>query len=404
MARPANAVVQKLAYLGVMNAREADIVIVGGGPVGIYLGCLLIQNGISCYIVEQRVTPSNHTRSIGIHPPGLECLAEVGIADELISEGVSVSEGVAYTNNRILGTLSFTSCPPPYQFVLALPQYRTEQILEKRLNELDPSALIRGARVTVIEERSDGVSVTTVMEDETQDEAETRVFNASFVVGCDGKSSLVRQAARIDFPGKEYADTFLMGDFKDNTNLGDRAGIFLTEQGVVESFPLPAGVRRWVVKTDHLLEAGSPEILAGIVADRTEHRPDTTTCSMISPFTVSNYLAKRMAYGRVLLAGDAAHIVSPIGGQGMNLGWLDARCLHPILERAIGTEKGYESMFRAYSKSRRRAARIARRRSEFNMWMGRGGRHETMKHNGVQWILHSPLSRYFAQRFSMRGL
>ena len=231
-----------------MNNEDTDVIVVGGGPVGLFLGCLLLQDGISCRVLELTDRPSEHTRSIGIHPPALERLAEVGIADELIRKGIPITEGVAFANSKYLGTLTFEACPPPYKFVLSLPQFETEGVLERRLFELDGSALLRGMAVTNVSEIFDRMIVT------ASKKKRLVRFRADYVVGCDGKDSLVRKSAGIAFPGGEYADKFLMGDFDNTSDLGLRAGIFLTDSGVVESFPLPGGVRRWVVKTEKLLE------------------------------------------------------------------------------------------------------------------------------------------------------
>jgi len=381
-----------------MNASETDVVIVGGGPIGLFLGCLLFQNGISCIVLEKRWTPSEHTRSIGIHPPALERLAKIGIAAELTEKGIQVTEGVAFANSRYLGTLTFETCPPPFNFVLALPQFVTEGILERRLRELDSSALIRGVEVTDISENAHRVTVSA-----SQNERPMH-WHARYVVGCDGRDSKVRKSAGIAFAGGEYGDKFLMGDFDDTSDLGSRAGIFLTDFGVVESFPLPGEVRRWVVKTEDRLDNAAPEDLARMVRERTGREVNASTCSMISTFSVSHYLASRMAKGRILLAGDSAHIVSPIGGQGMNLGWLDAWAASVVLAQAIRNGEHWQHLFENYSRIRRRTATIVRRRAEFNMWLGRVNRLQSFKYTGVRRALASRSRNYFAKRFTMRGL
>lgn len=381
-----------------MNTNDTDVIIVGGGPVGLFLGCLLLQDGISCRILEHRNQPSEHTRSIGIHPPALERLTEIGIVDELIGEGIAVTDGVAFANSKYLGTLTFESCPPPYQFVLALPQFVTEGILERRLFELDGSALIRGVEVSGVAEDADAVIVTANQNDRSMR------WHARYVVGCDGRNSQVRKSIGIAFPGGEYVDKFLMGDFDDTSDLGSRAGIFLTDRGVIESFPLPGKVRRWVVKTDDLLENAAPEILTRMIRERTNREVAASTCSMISAFSVSHHLAARMAQERVLLAGDSAHVVSPIGGQGMNLGWMDAWEASVILAQAIRNGEHRDRMFENYSRERRRAARVVRKRAEFNMWMGRSSVSQKLKYASVKMALNTPLKNYFASRFTMRGL
>ncbi len=381
-----------------MNGKHTDVIIVGGGPVGLFLACLLLQKGVSCVILEQREEPSRHTRSLGIHPPALERLAEVGIAEELIERAVQISEGRAFSGPTVLGSMTFESCPPPYRFILALPQFITEAILEKRLKELDDSALLRGATVTEVFDSGGHVIVRAVL-----GEQEVR-YRSTYVVGCDGFNSQVRRSANIEFPGGKYTDTYVMGDFEDRSNLGSQAGIFLTKEGVVESIPLPGSVRRWVAKTKTLLEDASADTLAKIIQKRTGIQVRSQTCSMISAFSVYHHLATELARGRILLAGDAAHVVSPIGGQGMNLGWLGAWTLSTALAGAIQNSGSAKSLFDSYSESQRRAAITVRKRSEFNMWMAREGPLLPLKRTLVKWTLDSRVRSYFAKMFTMRGI
>jgi 2-polyprenyl-6-methoxyphenol hydroxylase-like FAD-dependent oxidoreductase len=162
-----------------------------------------------------------------------------------------------------------------------------------------------------------------------------------------------------------------MGDFADSTSFGPDAALFLEEQGIVESFPLPGGVRRWVARLPGAgPEAATAGSLADIVCDRTGMVIDPGTNSMLSSFGVRSRLVERMIHGRISLIGDAAHEISPIGGQGMNLGWLDASELAPlIVGRLAGTAR--ERQFREFESHRLRAAAKAARQSEINMALGR---------------------------------
>ena len=378
---------------------EVQVVIVGGGPVGLFLGCRLAQLGISFRVLEQRPHSVQHSRSIGIHPPSLEKLDGLGLADALIERGVRVERGHAFADTRYLGSLDFTSCPAPYTFVLALPQYETEALLERRLCELAPGSLLRGVQVTDLEQTNDAVQLTF-----RHGGGQHETISADFVVGCDGKDSTVRQLSGISFPGNAYLDTYLMGDFADSTELGADAGIYLTDAGLVESFPLPGYKRRWVAKTDTYVREPTPELLAKVIFERLEHSLPTHTNTMLSAFGVQNHLAETFAAGRVLLAGDAAHVLSPIGGQGMNLGWLDAAAAADALDEVLNKRGKPDEVLKKFSLTRCRAAKNAARRAAFNMAMGRATPFAFLKYAAVQGLLKTPMKRIFARLFTMRGL
>ena len=271
-----------------------------------------------------------------------------------------------------------------------MPQYVTEEVLEAALPE---SVVRRGVRVAGLsEEPSEAVLATG-----------SGPLSARFVVAADGQDSTLRQALGIAFPGGPYRDTYAMGDFEDNTGLGHDAAICLTSEGLVESFPLPGGIRRWVVRTRAYTADPDPEWVCAAVADRSGFRPDAASCSMVSGFRVHRHLAATMARGRVLLAGDAAHVVSPIGGQGMNVGWLDSRDAAGVLLEALGGAD-HEPLFEAYSRRRRRTARQAARRATFNMAFGRPGMLAPLKRAAAGAMLRPPLAAWFVRQFTMGGL
>ena len=346
---------------------DAEVLIAGGGPVGLYMAAALLQEGISVKVLEQRESRNRHTRAIGIHPPALKALDGIGLAGSLVQEGVRITGGLAVSAGKTVGTMEFDAVSEDFPFVLALPQFRTEQLLEDRVTALDPSALVRGATVSRV--RDDGGRVTVSVE--STSDATSRSATASLLVAADGARSRLREALGMPVRRTTYPDHYLMGDFDDGTHFGDKAVLFLEPEGIVESFPLPGGVRRWVVRLGRPAEpAAGPQELAHLVRRRTGFLPDPESNSMLSAFSVRSTIARRTVAGRSVLLGDAAHEISPIGGQGMNLGWLDARELLPVVCAALaGNQVGRQ--LRKFEISRRRAAVVARRQAEVNMMLGR---------------------------------
>lgn len=131
-----------------MSARKAmttEVAIIGAGPVGLFLAARLQKLGVKCRILERRPKPFRHSRSIGIHAPSLRRFEELGLVEKIVAAGVRVFKGKAYSGSICLGELSFASCPKPYTYVLTVPQYETEQILEEHLDGVLPDAIQRGA-------------------------------------------------------------------------------------------------------------------------------------------------------------------------------------------------------------------------------------------------------------------
>jgi len=378
------------------NAYQA--IIAGGGSVGLFLGICLHEAGIRCLVLEEKSKPVQHSRSLGIHPVSLELFDRLGFVEAFLNEGVKINRGLAYSERGKIGSVSFKNSRGDYSFILSIPQFKTEQILERELNRRDPEILLRDATVSRIEETSERTRVTF-----SRDGVE-RTVESDFTVGCDGKNSVVREEVGISFNGGPYDDVYVMADYTDNTIFGSDAVVFLPKDGLIESFPLPDDMRRWVVKTDSYHSDVSRTTVEKLVAERIGHDLGEEENRMLSSFGVQKFLAGTMAKGRIALAGDAAHIVSPIGGQGMNLGWLDAWDLSDVLKRVNHEKEDHAGLLASYSRRRTSAAKKAIRRAEFNMKLGRKSRFPRLKHAAVWFMLHTPVQHYMANFFTMRGL
>lgn len=394
--------------------RSCEVLIVGGGPVGLVLACLLAKNGVDVVVLERRSQPRQYSRAIGLHPPALAVLNAVGIEEAALAEGTRVFSGTAYSRGRPLGSLSFEQAWPDRPFVLTLPQNRTEALLSQRLTELAPEALHTGWEATEMHNSSSHVTVHATADSEGGTAVE-RSWRADFVVGADGPHSLIRRTAGIGVRARELQDTYVMGDFAEHDADSVQreqasAAIYLEASGVVESFPLPEGMRRWVAHTGTELLPESAKLLTDLIAERTGEHVDPTTFTMLSAFHVRRRLAQQMVLGRCMIIGDAAHEVSPIGGQGMTLGWLDALELAPLLTKLLSDQssnpkslQGFEE-FQTFQRQRLASARATARQAELNMALG-GPKHTPaliVRNAVLRSVLTTGVRHRLARAFTMR--
>ncbi len=331
---------------------DFDVILVGGGPVGLLLACLLKRRGLRIRVFEKRKQPITHSAAIGITPPSLHILSRLGLAAKFIEAGVKVRDCFVHGQRGQLGSVSFREIPDEHQFILSLPQATTIAILEEHLG----SAWIEtGCEVTGLRQSDDHCIVTT----------DAGELSARFVVGCDGNRGRIRELIGVRAPARSYDCHFVMGDFIDRTGFGTEAHLFFTAMGSVESFPLPGGQRRWIVQTDTRLERRPRGLVSELTRQRTGIEVPVTDQINESVFTPRRFQSDSYHRGRVILCGDAAHGMSPIGGQGMNTGFADAEFLAEVL-----CHRNPLALLPAYSRVRRKAAGTAIFRAEWGMWLG----------------------------------
>ncbi len=381
-----------------MKKNKSEITIVGGGPVGLFLGICLSKEGIDCIILEKRAEPVQDSRSLGIHPVSLELFEKTGLINEFLEKGISIKKGLAHNGDQILGSINFDQLEAPYDFILACPQFYTERILLAKFLELNPEGLISEATVTHFHQTDQKVSCW------YQKAGKENCITSKYIIGCDGKNSLVRKESDIPYSGKRYPDTYMMGDFDDNTSYKNQAVVFLPKQGLIESFPLPDNMRRWVVKTDSYIDSPTSNMLADFVKQRIGIDLNALKSTMISSFGVQSLSAEIFFKNRVILCGDAAHVVSPIGGQGMNLGWIGAWLLAKALSKIWRNPEQEAKILSDYQKQQKKIVKKASRRAEWNMRMGRKQLFPFLTTIMVQLLLKTPLKKIALKVFAMKGL
>lgn len=380
-----------------IKTHKTSVVIAGGGPVGLFLAVCLLRQGVECTVLEKRISPVTDSRSIGIHPVSLRMLDELGLTNAFLDHGIKIETGVARNRRGELGRINFKTLKGAHKYVLICPQYHTEKILRDTLFQLNPAALVSGATFTRYRQNSDFIEI------EYQKDGTLHHLQADFLAGCDGAHSSIRTLAGFEFAGKAYPDTYVMGDFEDRTELGQWAVIFLEDDGVVESFPLPGNARRWVIKTDTFQPKTSTEMLARLVNKRAGYHLEHAECFMQSSFTVQQRVAHSFRNGRILLLGDAAHVISPIGGQGMNLGWIGAF----RLARQVQNYRGFEDLGQSlalWESDHKKIMRVAFRRAALNMRLGRKQRIPVFRNLLVKAMLYPALRAKSARIFSMNDL
>jgi 2-polyprenyl-6-methoxyphenol hydroxylase-like FAD-dependent oxidoreductase len=390
-----------------------DVAVVGGGPVGLLAALLSVRAGLSCVLLERNEAPRGHTRAIGVHPPGLEILARAGVAEAFLSRGARIHEGMAFAApGRPLGRLDFASLETRFPFVLTIPQPETEAILEEALKASAPGTVWRGwevRRVTPATPKAGGRW--TLPEVEAHHPTKGGLtLTPRFVLACDGKRSLVRESLAVRMILTPYTHRYLMGDIPVQDTRGrqmhvERAEIHLPEMGLVESFPLPGGVRRWVCAVSPSEEAGGAASLGSILSDRAGVQVDPASIMGLSAFGTERGIAGEPGAPGVLLLGDAAHVTSPIGGQGMNLGWMHAVEGVALAQAVVqGSQDPASGVLRFGERIRRRAQKVISR-AEFNMRLGQATMVPAFRNARIRLMLGLGMtSRKAARQFSMHDL
>jgi 2-polyprenyl-6-methoxyphenol hydroxylase-like FAD-dependent oxidoreductase len=291
---------------------EHAVVIAGGGPTGLMLAGELALAGVDVAIVERRTSQElEGMRAGGLHARTIELLDQRGIAERFLSQGRTAQIGSFGPGVP----LDVSDLPTRHNYGLVLTQSRVEEILAGRVDELGVP-IHRGRAVTGFAQDDEGVDV------ETGDGTPLR---ARYLVGCDGGRSVVRKAAGIGFPGWDPSVSYIIAEAE--TAQEPEVGLRHDAKGVHAIGPLGDGTRmRMVIREEEIGNAGEPtlrDLSDALVAVRgTDYGVHDVT--WISRFTDMSRQAAAYRDRRVLLAGDAAHIHSPVGGQGLNTGVQDA--------------------------------------------------------------------------------
>lgn len=300
----------------------AGVLVVGAGPTGLALAIQLARYEVPVRIIDALEQPAAESRAIGIQARTLELFQRMDVVASFLERGIRYRQISAYSERKLIVHETLEEIRSQYNYVLAIPQTETEAILTERLRSLSVN-IERGVRLVHLE----------------QDEARVRVHlrgpegetsaEFAYVVGCDGAHSTLRHILDVPFTGAQISDSFALADLRIDSDLPrDGISVYLAAGHIAAVFPLPGDVTRVIIEREGGFE-GTPSLddfrsalYLGGVAARGYEEP-----VWISQFTINQRRVASVAKGRVFLAGDAAHIHSPVGAQGMNTGIQDVENL-----------------------------------------------------------------------------
>lgn len=325
-----------------------DVLVVGAGPTGLALAAALAARGVRVCVIDQQAEGANTSRAAVVHARTLEVLEPLGVADRLVPLGLQARRFSIRDRDRVLVPIAFDGLPTPYPYTLMVSQAVTESVLAQRGRELGVQVLRpRSLRSLTQDERG----VQALLDDGSE-------MRARFLVGADGMHSAVRQHAGIAFQGGTYGESFVLADVRlaaDGALPHDEVILFFSPAGMVVLAPLPDGVHRVVATVDDAPEQPDRAYVQALLDTRGPEaaRPLVREIVWGSRFRVHHRVADAYRQGKVLLAGDAAHVHSPAGGQGMNMGIQDAMALAEALVPALA---GDEVPLQRYAAQRRPVA------------------------------------------------
>jgi len=305
---------------------DTDVLIVGAGPTGLMLANQLARRGVRHLLIDRHDGPARETRALGVQARTLEIYQKLGIVGRALELGKPGHGANLWANGVLKGHVPLGDAGreiTPYPYILILGQDDNERIMGERLNALG-GAVRWNTELVALEQRAERVAATLKMPDGT-----ARTIQAAWVAGCDGAHSAVRELNAIAFPGAPYEQVFFVADVEmTGTMVPDEVNVYLWKHGFHLFFPM-RGTDHWrIVGIVPPALRGSDTLAFDAVVPSLRGEAGSAlafkACSWFSTYRIHHRAAAEFRKGRCFVLGDAAHIHSPVGAQGMNTGLQDA--------------------------------------------------------------------------------
>ena len=334
-----------------MQDTDIQVLIVGAGPVGLFLANECARRGLTYRIVEARSGQSVHSKALAVFPRTMEIFDMAGVAGPFLQHANPVTTVCIVLQQRTLARVPFKPADSPYRFVAMVPQDVTENLLVDELRRRGGGVNYDTTCVSVDEQRDGRVSVT------LEQKGKRSRTTAAFVVGCDGAHSTIRHLLNLPFEGTPYDASFMLSDIMTNERAADELQLCPHQAGALAIFPMNTTRCRVVATIDRTSgDAPSLDMVRRLLVERAPAGIEARSLVWSSYFRIHHRHAAQLRSGRIFIAGDAAHIHSPFGGQGMNTGLHDVWNLVWKLDLAA---RGYadEGLLASYALERLPAIR-----------------------------------------------
>jgi 2-polyprenyl-6-methoxyphenol hydroxylase-like FAD-dependent oxidoreductase len=296
-----------------------DVLVIGAGPTGLVAASELCRYGLSIRLIDKLPERSLLSRALGLQARTLEILDELGCVADLIPRGIQLRGATLHSGTEPIASFSFDELDSRFPYALCLPQSETEGVLEELLHRRG-GRIERGIELVSFTHGDSGVAATVKHAD-----GHNECIEARWMIGCDGAHSMVRSGLMMEFPGEAFPESFLLADVSVAWELPrDRISTFFSPEGVLGCFPLPNGTWRLIANGEG---EATLDTFQKLVDTRCGFPARLSDPGWMAQFRINTRQVAKYSVGRVFLAGDAAHIHSPIGGQGMNTGMQDAHNL-----------------------------------------------------------------------------